>query len=87
MNPEPISPLDQRIEDVDFRTKLYPSKQLAGRVRNGLQRVGIFTIGELVDCTKAELESFDHGLGVVSMLMIEAKLKSMKLRFRRIKMT
>jgi len=69
------------IAEMDFRVHFWITKQMDTRVRNGLQRAGVFTLGQLLDCTRDDLEDFG-GLGVVSAEVIKCKLRSMGLKLK-----
>lgn len=75
------SPLDQRIEDTDFRSEAWVSDGMNTRIINALRRAGIFTIGELVERTVLEVENI-QGIRVVALVVIELKLESMGLALK-----
>lgn len=74
--------LNTSIADMSFRTRPWITAQLDTRIRNGLQRGKIFTLGQLVDITEHELERIDQGLGVISRTAIKAALKDMGLKLK-----
>lgn len=61
------------IADMDFVVEPW-DKRMSTRVKNKLQRHGVFTLDQLVACDRAWLR--DH-LGVVEYAIVKAKLKSL----------
>lgn len=74
--------MDQRIEDLDFMVEVWIDLKTNTRIRNALQRAGIFTVAELVAHTRREVEAIP-GIGIVCTVIIEKKLAKMGLRLRR----
>lgn len=58
------------------------TKAVNTRIRNSLQRAGIHTVDQLTGMTRLEVEAVP-GIKVVCAVVIEKKLKKMKLRLRR----
>jgi DNA-directed RNA polymerase alpha subunit len=73
--------LDTKIEEMDFVVPPWGSR-MATRVRNGLLRGGVLTLGQLLEQTDSDLETIDEGLGIVSREIIKIKLKSMGLKLK-----
>ncbi len=82
MEPE-ATPLlrEQRIENIDFQVEPWVDRRIATRISNGLQRAGVFTVEDLVAHTRRELEAIP-GIGIICTVVIEKKLKQMKLKLR-----
>lgn len=74
--------MDQRIEDLDFRVEVWIDRRTNTRIRNSLQRAGVFTVAELVARTRREVEAIP-GIGIVCTVVIEKKLAKMGLKLRR----
>jgi hypothetical protein len=76
--------LDTPIAEIDFKatflreTKL--KSQMDTRIRLGLQRGGIMTLGQLVDLREDQLPP---GLGVICAEVIRVQLAGMGLRLKR----
>lgn len=71
-----------RIEDTDFQTEVWIDRKTNTRIRNALQRAGVFTVAELVARTRREVEAIP-GIGIVCTVVIEKKLAKMGLKLRR----
>lgn len=74
--------MNQRIEDLDFRVEVWIDRRTNTRIRNSLQRAGVFTVAELVARTRREVEAIP-GIGIVCTVVIEKKLAKMGLKLRR----
>jgi DNA-directed RNA polymerase alpha subunit len=72
---------EARIENLDFRVEKWVTKSLNTRIRNSLQRAGIHTVCQLTELTRSEVEAVP-GIKIVCMVVIEKKLKQMKLRLK-----
>lgn len=68
--------LDTKICDLDFVMAPWGQRE-STRIKNTLQRAGIFTLGQLVALSGSELP---FGIGTVLRQIIRAKLKSMGLK-------
>lgn len=66
--------LDRRIEDMDFG-----SPKVNTRIRNVLQRNGIMTLGDLVECSDGDLWRME-GIGAISISFIKLKLSELNLK-------
>lgn len=74
--------VDQRIEDTDFRVESWISDKINTRIRNSLQRAGIHTMSQLTERTWYDVEQIP-GIGIVCMVVIDKKLKKMKLSLKK----
>ena len=81
MEPEPKFPLEGRIENLDFRVESWVDRKTDTRIRNSLQRNGVFTVEDLVAHTRREVEAIP-GIGIVCTVVIEKKLRKMGLKLR-----
>lgn len=77
MDPSP----DTKIAEMDFVLAPW-GRAMSTRIRNGLQRGGVMTLGQLLQYTKEDLDYLDEGLGVVCQIIIIKKLKSMGLSLK-----
>lgn len=66
--------LDHRIKDMDFG-----NPQVNTRIRNVLQRNGIMTLGDLVECSDGDLWRMG-GIGSISISFIKLKLSKLGLK-------
>lgn len=78
--------LDTPIEEIDFGAGFIKSetvrKQVATRARNGLQRAGIMTLGQLLEHSRSNLKDSCQGLGIITILAIEHVLEQMGHKLR-----
>lgn len=78
-----LTDLDQPIAEMDFKAYFWITDKMDTRVRNGLQRAGIMTLGQLLEQTEPYLRDEVQGLGVVSIEVIKWKLKSMGMKLKK----
>jgi len=70
--------------EVDFATVKWVSRKLDTRIRNGLQRAGIMTLGQLCEHSAADLRRDAQGVGTICIEAIKQKLKSLKLQLNKL---
>ncbi len=78
-SPSPDTP----VAEIDFKAYQWITAKMDTRVRNGLQRAGIMTLGQLLEQTEPYLRDEVQGLGVVSVEVIKWKLKSLGLKLKK----
>lgn len=73
--------MSHRIDDLDFMVEAWIDLKTNTKIRNALQRAGIHTVDQLADMTRREVEAIP-GIGIVCTVIIEKKLKKMKLKLK-----